>query len=290
MDGRKASRVRARVTAVEGDRATRRSDWLATEEPLEIRVLDAETLEPILTHVTMRTPGADFELAAGFLWAEGIVQRAAQIRQMEFCVGPLATNVQNYNIVSVEVRDVDPLLRAGTHFRTAVSACGVCGKASLDELSMRGVERLTDEIRIEQAVLEALPDKLREGQTLFASTGGMHGAALFTVEGRLLAVREDVGRHNAVDKLLGWSLLNEGEARDRAVLMVSGRQSYELAQKAVVGRIPVLAGVSAPSSLAVELAEEFGLTLIGFLRGETFNIYSGHQRISLRAGAAQRAT
>ena len=287
MDGRKASRTRVRITAVEGDHATRRSDWLATEEPLEIRVTDAESVESILTHVTMRTPGADFELAAGFLWSEGIVQRAEQIRQMEFCVGPLATNIQNYNIVSVEVRDVDPSLRSGTHFRAASSACGVCGKASLDELSMRGVERLTDEIRIEQKVVETLADRLRHGQTLFASTGGLHGAALFTADGTLLAVREDVGRHNAVDKLLGWSLLNEAKARGRAVLMVSGRQSYELAQKAVVGRIPVLAGVSAPSSLAVELAEEFGLTLIGFLRGQSFNVYAGGQRVSLRGRAAR---
>jgi FdhD protein len=290
MDGRKASRTRRRVTAVDGEKATRRSDWLATEEPLEIRVADAATLEPILTHVTMRTPGADFELAAGFLLAEGVVGRADQIRQMEFCVGPLATNVQNYNIVSVEVRDVDPERRAGAHFRTAISACGVCGKASLDELSMRGVERLADDTQIEQDVIQSLPDKLRKGQTLFASTGGLHGAALFTSEGDLLAVREDVGRHNAVDKLLGWSLLNAEKARDRAILMVSGRQSYELAQKAVVGRIPVLAGVSAPSSLSVELADEFGLTLIGFLRGESFNLYAGHQRVNLRAAAGRRAS
>jgi FdhD protein len=290
VDGRKASRIRRRVTAVDGDLASRRSDWLATEEPLEIRVADAGTLEPILTHVTMRTPGSDFELAAGFLLTEGIISRADQIRQMEFCVGPLATNVQNYNIVSVEVRDIDPERRAGAHFRTAVSACGVCGKASLDELSMRGVERVADDIQIEQDVIQSLPEKLRKGQTLFASTGGLHGAALVTAEGGLLAVREDVGRHNAVDKLLGWSLLNAEKAKVRAILMVSGRQSYELAQKAVVGRIPVLAGVSAPSSLAVELADEFGLTLIGFLRGESFNLYAGHQRVILRAPAGRRAS
>ena len=289
MDARKASRTRARVTVVEGERTSRRPDWLATEEPLEIRVVDATTLEPILTHVTMRTPGADFELAAGFLWAEGIIQRADQIRQMEYCVGPLATNIQNYNIVSLDITDVDPAFRAGIHYRTATSACGVCGNASLDELSMRGVEPLTDSVVIDQAVIERLPGQLRERQTLFASTGGLHGAALLTVAGEVLAVREDVGRHNAVDKLLGWSLLHQREARDRAILMVSGRQSYELAQKAVVGGIPVLAGVSAPSSLAVELANEFGLTLIGFLRGETFNLYSGVQRITLRGRAARPA-
>lgn len=280
-----------RVTAVEADSEVRqRSDWLATEEPLEIRVTDATTLEPIMSHVTMRTPGSDFELAAGFLMAEGIIQTADQIRQMEFCVGPLPTAIQQYNIVSVEVGGVDPAVRAGNHFRTAVSACGVCGKASLDELSMRGVATLTDSVRIDPAVVLLLPDRLRELQTLFSSTGGLHGAALFTAEGDVLAVREDVGRHNAVDKLLGWSLLNERKACEQAILMVSGRQSYELAQKAVVGRIPVLAGVSAPSSLAVELAAEFGLTLIGFLRGESFNIYSGRQRINLASAGVPQAS
>lgn len=290
MDERKASRTQVRITAVDGDTTGRRSDWLATEEPLEIRVIDTARSARLLTHVTMRTPGADFELAAGFLWAEGVIQRSDQIRQMEYCVGPLATNIQQYNIVSVEVADVDPALRAGTHFRTAVSACGVCGKASLDELSMRGVKPLTDESRIEQAVIESLPELLRERQTLFESTGGLHGAALITAAGEVLAVREDVGRHNAVDKLLGWSLLNEDAASERAILMVSGRQSYELAQKAVVGRIPVLAGVSAPSSLAVELAAEFGLTLIGFLRGDTFNLYAGQRRITLADHAARQAS
>jgi FdhD protein len=288
VDYRKASKTRVRVTAVSGETARQRSDWLATEEPLEIRVTNAVTLDQVLTHVTMRTPGSDFELAAGFLLSEGIIARSDQIRQMEFCVGPAA--IQQYNIVSVEVTDPELGGRAGSYFRTAVSACGVCGKASLDELVLRGVEPVTAESTIDQAVIEQLPGLLRERQTLFESTGGLHGAALFTASGEILAVREDVGRHNAVDKLLGWAILNPDRSSERAVLMVSGRLSYELAQKAVVGRVSVLAGVSAPSSLAVELAGEFGLTLVGFLRGDSFNVYTGHQRLNLTGSANQRAT
>ena len=288
MDYRKASKTRVRVTAVSGENARQRSDWLATEEPLEIRVTDATTLDQVLTHVTMRTPGSDFELAAGLLLSEGIIARSEQIRQMEFCVGPAA--IQQYNIVSVEVTDPELGGRAGSYFRTAVSACGVCGKASLDELVLRGVEPVTAELTIDQAAIEHLPGLLRERQTLFESTGGLHGAALFTASGELLAVREDVGRHNAVDKLLGWAMLNPDRSGGRAVLMVSGRLSYELALKAVVGRVSVLAGVSAPSSLAVDLASEFGLTLIGFLRGDSFNVYAGHQRLKLSGSANQRAT
>jgi FdhD protein len=288
VDYRKASKTRVRVTAVSGETARQRSDWLATEEPLEIRVTNAVTLDQVLTHVTMRTPGSDFELAAGFLLSEGIIARSDQIRQMEFCVGPAA--IQQYNIVSVEVTDPELGGRAGSYFRTAVSACGVCGKASLDELVLRGVEPVTAKSTIDQAVIEQLPGLLRERQTLFESTGGLHGAALFTASGEILAVREDVGRHNAVDKLLGWAILNPDRSSERAVLMVSGRLSYELAQKAVVGRVSVLAGVSAPSSLAVELAGEFGLTLVGFLRGDSFNVYTGHQRLNLTGSANQRAT
>jgi FdhD protein len=282
VNQRRASRTRARITSVTGDGAQRRPDWLATEEPLELRVAHAETLEPILNHVTMRTPGNDFELAAGFLLAEGYIARADQIRQMEFCVGPLGTAEQHYNIVSIELTgsSISPV-RQET-FRRAVSACGVCGKASLDELNLRGVPPIESDAVIEQDLVTSLPALLGERQKLFASTGGLHGAALMTADGDVLAVREDVGRHNAVDKLVGWSLLYPGKATNAAILMVSGRLSYELAQKAVVARLPVLAGVSAPSSLAVDLAHEFGLTLIGFIRGDSFNIYAGRQRIRLR--------
>jgi FdhD protein len=282
VNQRRSSRTRARITSVSGDGAQRRSDWLATEEPLELRVAHAETLEPILNHVTMRTPGNDFELAAGFLLAEGYIVRADQIRQMEFCVGPFGTAEQQYNIVSVELTGSTISPGRQATFRQAVSACGVCGKASLDELNLRGVAPIESDVVIGEDLVTRLPALLGERQTLFASTGGLHGAALVTADGDVLAVREDVGRHNAVDKLVGWSLLNPGKATNAAILMVSGRLSYELAQKAVVARLPVLAGVSAPSSLAVDLARDFGLTLIGFIRGDSFNIYAGRQRITLR--------
>jgi FdhD protein len=282
VNQRRASRTRARVTTVSGGEAQRRSDWLATEEPLELRVANAETLEPILNHVTMRTPGNDFELAAGFLLAEGYIARAEQIRQMEFCVGPLGTADQQYNIVSIELTGAASALGRETTFRRAVSACGVCGKASIDELSLRNVDPIESDVVIEQDLVTRLPELLAEKQALFATTGGLHAAALLTATGELLAVREDVGRHNAVDKLLGWSVMNPEKTKSAAVLMVSGRLSYELAQKAVVGRLPVLAGVSAPSSLAVDLAREFNLTLIGFIRGESFNVYCGHGRVKLR--------
>lgn len=278
---RKASTTRVRMTAVGPDGARRKADVLATEEPLEIRAIDVATGESVLNQITMRTPGNDFELAAGLLLAEGVVQRGDQIRQMEFCVGPKGSAVQQYNIVSIDVTGVDPERRAGAHFRTAVSACGVCGKASLEDIAMRGVDPLPDLGVVDRTVIAGLPAALRKRQALFERTGGLHGAALFTADGEVLCVREDVGRHNAVDKVLGWVLLNPAQAIGRMILMVSGRQSYELAQKAVVGRIPVLAGVSAPSSLAVDVANQFGLTLIGFLRGESFNIYTRPDRIAL---------
>ncbi len=233
---RKSSKTRVRLTSVGPDGVKRKADWLATEEPLEIRVTDELTGEPILNHVTMRTPGNDFELAAGLLWAEGIVQRADQIRQMEFCVGPKGSAVQNFNIVSATVTGSDPDRRAGAHFRTAVSACGVCGKASLDELSMRGIEPVPDLVTVDRAVIELLPTELRKRQTLFESTGGLHGAALFTADGEVLAVREDVGRHNAVDKLLGWSLLNPAQAIGRTD--PDGQRQIELRVGPEGGRRP----------------------------------------------------
>lgn len=279
-EGRRSRTTRVRMSAVTNRSVRRVADVLATEEPLEIRVTNAQTGDSVLNQITMRTPGDDFELAAGLLVAEGVVHRSDQIRQMEFCVGPNGSAVQQYNIVSVIVEGVDPQRMSGTHMRTAVSACGVCGKATLDEISMRGVDPLPDFGTVDALVIEQLPDLLRARQKLFTQTGGLHGAALLSAEGDVLAVREDVGRHNAVDKLLGWSLLNPADSIQRMILMVSGRLSFELAQKAVAGRIPVLAGVSAPSSLAVDLANQFDLTLIGFLRGATFNIYSRPDRIT----------
>jgi FdhD protein len=278
-EGRRGSKVRVRTRRFTDGQLVRHQDWVATEEPLEIRVMDAVTGDQILAHVTMRTPGHDFELAAGFLLSEGLIRTGSQISEMEYCVGPGNREQQFYNIVSVTVMNPDLGARSGQAFRTAVSACGVCGKASLDEIVLRGIEPIQAVAQYSASVIVTLPDALRVKQALFEATGGLHGAGLATGSGVLIAVREDVGRHNAVDKLLGWSALNHGQSEAGELLVVSGRQSYELAQKAVIGRWPVLAGVSAPSSLAIDLAKQFGLTLIGFVRDGAFNVYSGTQRI-----------
>ncbi|MER3461545.1 MAG: formate dehydrogenase accessory sulfurtransferase FdhD [Armatimonadota bacterium] len=258
-------------------RARAHSDDLVTEEPLEIRLLAGEQRQTVA--VTLRTPGQDFELAAGFLYAEGVVRSRDEIRRIAYCTDP--GEAQQYNIVNVELRGegIPDLERLERHFYTT-SACGVCGKAGLEQLELRGQHPLEDASRVRAEVLPRLPEKLRQAQGLFERTGGLHAAALFDLEGNLLAVREDVGRHNALDKLIGWALL-EGHLplRERLVL-VSGRASYELCQKALAAGAPVLAAISAPSSLAVELARQFNLTLVGFLR-ESFNVYSAPERILL---------
>ena len=265
--------ARCEVVRVQGGRATRGRDALAAEEPLEIRVgWPGHEPEPLTT--TMRTPGQDFELAAGLLFAEGVMQEPpATIR---YCV----EGEQLYNVVSVDLRaPVDlSLLRRAT---LTTSACGVCGKASLEALSTRGVQPLALGASVAPDLLTSLPARLRADQTIFQRTGGLHAAALFGPGGELLALREDVGRHNAVDKVVGWALLAGRLPLRDAVLLVSGRAGYEIAQKAVAAGVPVLVSVSAPSSLAVDLAREFGLTLVGFLRGEGFNIYSGAERVAL---------
>jgi FdhD protein len=261
-------------------------DQLATEEPLEIRLLFRGDSRAVA--VTMRTPGADAELAAGFLFAEGVVDRRERIRAITFPEprrGILSVADQRdagSNVVQVELDDDGPepaLATLERHFFTT-SACGVCGKAGLESLRLRVEGPLPPGPELAPEVLSSLPDRLREGQGLFAVTGGLHAAALFDTAGTLLAVREDVGRHNALDKLLGWAFL-EGRLplRDHVVL-VSGRSSYEILQKCLVAGVPIVCAVSAPSSLAVELAERFGITLVGFLRGRRFNVYSGIERIA----------
>ena len=278
-EGRRASKTRVRITQVTGETSARCQDWVATEEPLEIRVFDAGSGDQILTHITMRTPGSDFDLAAGFLLSEGIIRQANQVTEMEFCVGPGNRMQQLFNIVSVRIRDPETSGINGDRLRTVTSACGVCGKASLDDIALRGVLPIETDRTVLISTILALPDALLGRQALFAATGGLHGAAFATADGEILAVREDVGRHNAVDKLLGWQLL-QPETIAADILVVSGRQSFELAQKAVVGRIPILMGVSAPSSLAIDLATEFGLTLIGFARDDRCNIYTHQARIT----------
>lgn len=270
----------SRVEALEIAPNTRRvgSDVVATEEPLEIRVLTGGRTLPVA--VTMRTPGSDFELAAGFLLAEGVIGSRGAIRRISYCVDRDVGEDQRYNIVNVELAsglpvELAPLER---HF-SITSACGVCGKASLEALRLRGVEEVESEIVVEPSVLAGLNAKLRAAQPLFESTGGLHASALFSTSGELLALREDVGRHNALDKLVGWSLLNDKMPLRDSIVLVSGRASYELVQKALVARVPVLCSVSAPSSLAVDLATAFGVTLVGFLRGERFKVYARPERV-----------
>ncbi len=250
-------------------------DELAVEEPLEIR-LDCD-IEGRRVHrgvsVTMRTPGHDAELAAGFLFTEGIVTDRAQVAGVHPC--------RSGNRVRVELRpgvQVD-LARLERHFYTA-SSCGVCGKASLDAVRVCPLYRpVADQPVIDAAVVRRLPEALRAAQAVFDRTGGLHASALFDVGGRLLEVREDVGRHNALDKLIGTAFLAGRTPLSGAVLLVSGRASFELVQKAAVAGIPILAAVGAPSSLAVELAREHGLTLLGFVRHDRFNVYTGAARI-----------
>lgn len=259
-----------------------RTDFLATEEPMEVRLAAGPHRKTVA--VTMRTPGHDFELAAGFLFGEGVVRRREEIARIAYCLDDDLGAEQRYNVVTVELRghhlpDLQPLER---HFYTT-SACGVCGKVSVEALRARGCPVQEAGPVVDAEVLCALPERLREAQGLFAQTGGLHAAALFDAHGRLVAVREDVGRHNAMDKLVGWAFL-EGRTplRDHLV-MVSGRASFELVQKAVVAGVPVFCAVSAPSSLAVEVARAFGVTLVGFLRGHRFNVYAGAQRVRVAA-------
>ena len=258
------------------------ADDVAVEEPLEIR-LGYSTPDGRATRsisITMRTPGNDHELAAGFLYCESIIQRASDIAAIEDC-GPPAPDSGNHNVVRVELKpdvtvDLDRLQR---HFYTT-SSCGVCGKTSLDALRVIGVQALTgNTTTFDDRVLTAIPDKLRAAQATFEKTGGLHAAAAFDTGGDLIVTMEDVGRHNAVDKVVGALLLMDRLPAGDLALMVSGRASFELAQKTLVAGMPMLAAVSAPSSLAVQLAGEFDMTLVGFLRGSAFNIYSGERRI-----------
>ena len=276
---RPTSQTKTRVTVFNGDGRTTRTDRVVTEEPLEIRVSVAGTSTTLA--VTMRTPGADFELATGFLFGEGVITERAQVAGISYCKDDDLPAEQLYNIVIVELRDATRLDLGALerHFHVS-SACGVCGKSSLEAIELRGVEPVGEGPSLEPGVVASLPDRLREAQRLFESTGGLHAAGLFTPDGKLVAAREDVGRHNAVDKAIGWALLEGRVPLDDHILMVSGRSSFEIAQKAITARIPVVCSVSAPSSLAVDLAARFGMTLVGFVRGDRFNVYAGPERFA----------
>jgi FdhD protein len=275
--------ARRAVLRVTPNGATRRPDSIAVEEPLELRV-DGRALA-----VTMRTPGHDVELAHGFLLTEGVIGSSADIRDARYCDSRDAQGRNTYNVLDIGLAPGVPAPDPGVerNFYTT-SSCGVCGKASLDAVRLRSQHSPdADPVRVPVDVLAALPEQLRRRQQVFDRTGGLHAAGLFTADGDLLVVREDVGRHNAVDKVLGWALLQGRVPARGCVLAVSGRTSFELAQKAVMAGVPVLGAVSAPSSLAVELAEECGLTLAGFIRNGSMNIYTRSDRIRLPSDPAE---
>ncbi|HUR23962.1 MAG TPA: formate dehydrogenase accessory sulfurtransferase FdhD [Acidimicrobiales bacterium] len=278
---RPASRTPRQVRVIQDGRASTRPDELATEEPLEIRLLVAGRRQSVA--ITMRTPGADFELAVGFLFSEGIIAGRADVRRVTYCTDRDVDADQRYNIVNVELAGAAaPDLRSlERHFFTN-SACGVCGKATLDALEVR-CPPLAGGPDVAVDVLYGLPERLRRGQGVFDSTGGLHATGLFTSAGDLLAIREDVGRHNALDKLIGWAVLQDRLPLDEEVLLVSGRSSYEILQKAITAGVSVVCGISAPSSLAVAMAERFGVTLVGFLRERRCNVYTHPDRILAHA-------
>lgn len=262
-----------RVTRYSGVKPSFRRDYVITEEPLELRLIAGKEKQTLA--ITMRTPGHDFELAVGFLFAEGIINSRTDIQNISYCLDKDVEQEQRYNIVNIYLsrKDLPPLNSLERHFFTT-SACGVCGRASLEALELRGLKPLSQSLPINPQVLTSLPEKLRKSQALFEKTGGLHAAALFSLTGELIALREDVGRHNALDKLIGWAVLADKPALHDAILLVSGRASYELVQKALSARISLFCSVSAPSSLAVDLAKRFQMTLIGFLRGESFTVYT----------------
>jgi FdhD protein len=263
--------------------ASARADLLAGEEPLGIRV-DGTALT-----MTMRTPGDDVELAAGFLVGEAIVRGRDDIVAMKVCDGTTCGHLDHTddeigNIVDIALAPGVAVASGARRAFMTTSACGVCGKTSIDDICVLPPTPLSADTAVFSPVMIAsLPDRLREAQRVFSSTGGLHAAGLFAGSGELLVAREDVGRHNAVDKIVGWALLQDKLPLAGCALLVSGRASFELVQKAVLAGIPLLAAVSAPSSLAADLAEEAGLTLIGFLRGQSMNVYTGAHRVALPA-------
>ncbi|MFV0319366.1 MAG: formate dehydrogenase accessory sulfurtransferase FdhD [Microbacterium sp.] len=280
-------RITARRPVVKialGSPANRRADTLAVEEPLEIRV------GGVPLAVTMRTPGHDVELAAGFLVSEGVISHGGQFRSAIHCASPAtgpstrsgsgSGGENTYNVLDVTLTPGVPVPTPNRNFYTT-SSCGVCGKASIDAVeTVSSYDVAIDAATVDALILTGLPEQLRAQQTVFDKTGGLHAAALFdAATGELLVLREDVGRHNAVDKVIGWALLDDRLPLSGTVLQVSGRASFELVQKAVMAGIPILTAVSAPSSLAAELAEASGLTLVGFLRGRSMNIYTRPDRI-----------
>lgn len=280
MNQRHAATVRLSVERIGPASRCKDHDLLAAEEPLEIRLQENGNRSPVPSSVsiTMRTPGQDFELAAGFLFAEGIIESREDIVDISHCADPEEPQV--YNIVTATLRSglTFDARRLERHFYTN-SSCGVCGKAALEALEVRGCSTLPLGLEVSQEIVRRIPETLRSAQSVFEQTGGLHASGLFDRYGKLLALREDVGRHNALDKVLGDQLLKGHLPLDSCLLAVSGRGSFELVQKALMARIPVMIAVGAPSSLAVELARSFRMTLLGFVKTSGFNIYAGAERV-----------
>jgi FdhD protein len=264
-----------RVRAVRDGAPVIRPDRLATEEPMEIRA-GGPGQEPVSVSVTMRTPGADFDLAVGFLFTEGLIRSREEIAEVNYC--ELPDDEQQYNVVTVRLGHPFEAMSAQRNFY-ATSSCGVCGKASLDQVRV-SCAPVAAGPTVDRSTILGLPQTLREQQRIFSETGGLHAAGLFDAQGRLRASREDIGRHNAVDKLIGAALLAGEVPLSERVLLVSGRAGFEIVQKAAVGGVPIVCAVSAPSSLAVQAGEELGLTVVGFLRPDGFNVYTHPERIA----------
>jgi FdhD protein len=278
----KASVAHSRITKIQSETIADADDLLAVEEPLEIRIGygQAGSRQQKSISVTMRTPGHDFELALGFLFTEGIIADKNDITQIKYCT-EVNTLENQENIVRAELKEQVEIdfSKLERNFYTT-SSCGVCGKASIDAVRTEcRIPLQVDKIRISRELIYSLPDSLRKHQDVFAYTGGLHASALFDTDGKLLITREDVGRHNALDKLIGAALAENRIPLNRHILLLSGRASFELIQKAAMAGIRVVCAVGAPSSLAVQMAEEFDISLIGFLRDQRFNIYTGGKRI-----------
>jgi FdhD protein len=265
-----------RVRALDGDRVSERPDKLVTEEPMEVRV-HGPGQDPRPLAVTMRTPGNDFELAVGFCLTEGVLRGADDLDTVAYCLA--GEGEQEFNIVTVSLRHPVVLDRPDRRF-VANASCGLCGKSTLDELEQH-CEPVADGPRVARSVLALLPEQLRASQTVFEATGGLHACALFTPDGDLVALREDVGRHNALDKLIGYAAIERRLPQSNSVLMVSGRVSFEIVQKAAMAGVPIVCAVSAPSSFAVDAANRFGQTLVGFLRDDRANVYTLPERVVL---------
>ncbi len=282
-----------RVKKINDDRINHADDLLAVEEPLEIRLGFGSTTERMQKSisVTMRTPGNDFELALGFLFTEGIIKNQEDVFQIRYC-GNVSQPENKENIVRVELNenvDVD-LKKLERHFYTS-SSCGVCGKASIDSLKIVcNIDVYSLPFSVDGSLIQTLPNLLRAQQNIFEHTGGLHASALFDTDGKIIFIREDVGRHNALDKIIGAALAKNLIPLQQFILLLSGRASFELIQKAAMAGIKIVAAVGAPSSLAVETAKEFDMTLIGFLRAERFNIYTGEQRILLSSETLVRSS